>query len=426
MQYVGKFVVAATIGAISTVSASAQDAVTLDILYPQPGFAKFHEPIAKEFMRLHPEITIHFRAPAKDYDEGHLLMQRLAVTNQLPDIYYSGYHLLGELVSNLSKRDQIVDLGPFLGAEPTGWKDANYSESLLGLGQVDGKQYGMAFNASLPIVYVNEDAVRKGGGDPTNLPENWDDMLALAARINKADSHVAGIGYTIHDWPDDWLWQAILRQGGGSLVDPATGKAGFDSAVGLTAIEYLRRMVTEGGLQLIEFDQSRQQFAAGQIALFFDTPARLRQVIELVGDKFKLGTAKFPVDDKANGGLPTGGSAVIVTAAGKAKQEAAWKFIKFATGPDAQKIVVETTGYLPTNKLAQSPEFLGAFYEADARFHTVASQMDMARPWQGYRGGASVRIWRAQRSIISSIMRGDISPKDGLAKLVQETNALIQ
>src|SRR5437868_15203649 len=89
------------------------EAVTLDVLYAFPAFAKFHEPIAAEFMKRQPNIKIQFRAPAASYDEGHQTMLRQAVTNQLPDVYYSGYHLLAELVRTLVKRQQVTDLEPF-------------------------------------------------------------------------------------------------------------------------------------------------------------------------------------------------------------------------------------------------------------------------------------------------------------------------
>ena len=47
-------------------------------------------------------------------------------------------------------------------------------------------------------------------------------------------------------------------------------------------------------MPLIDWDQSRQQFIAGKIGIFFDTPARMRQVTDLIGDKFTLGTAHLP------------------------------------------------------------------------------------------------------------------------------------
>src|SRR5213595_735904 len=117
-------------GTLATSSAEAQQ-VTLDVLYAFPAFAKFHEPIAQEFMKKHPDIKIEFRAPAPTYDDGHQTMMRSAVTNQLPDVYYSGFHLLTELVRTLAKRNQIMDLGPMLAAEGNDFRTRNYSDRII-------------------------------------------------------------------------------------------------------------------------------------------------------------------------------------------------------------------------------------------------------------------------------------------------------
>jgi multiple sugar transport system substrate-binding protein len=151
----------------------------------------------------------------------------------------------------------------------------------------------------------------------------------------------------------------------------------------------------------------------------------MRLITDAVGSRFTLGTAVFPVDDKAKGGIPTGGCAIIITTHDRAKEKAAWEYAKFITGPEAQKIVVEITGYLPTNKRATGPEFLGPFYEKNPNFRTVSLETERAVPWQGYPGD-TVRIWRAQRDIIDAVMRGKISPEDGFTKLVSETKAMMK
>jgi multiple sugar transport system substrate-binding protein len=397
---------------------------TLDVFYAFPAFAKFHEPIAQEFMKKHPDIKIQFRAPAASYDEGHQAMLRAAVTNQLPDVYYSGYHLLTELVTTLVKRQQVIDLDPLLAAEPADWRKANYSDAILSLGRVDGKLYGLAFNASTPLMYFNEELVKQAGGDPAKMPDTWPDVIALAAKIKSGDT--AGLAYNIHDWPDDWLWRAINLQGGASMLDESGTKVAFGGPIGLKALEYLRRFVTEDGMPLIDWDQSRQQFIAGKIGIFFDTPARLRQVTDLIGNRFTLRTALFPIDDKANGKLPTGGNAALVMSKDAAKQKAAWEFLKFVTGPEAQKIVVETAGYMPTNLRVASPEFAGPFYQANPNFQTINGQVGRAAPWQGYPGGNSVRIWRTQREIVNAVMRGETAPQAALDKMVAETTAMMK
>jgi multiple sugar transport system substrate-binding protein len=413
---------AAVAGALMASPAMAQQ-TSLDVLYAFPAFAKFNEAIAQEFMKRHPDIKIDFRAPAPTYDDGHQTMLRQAVTNQLPDVYYSGFHLLTELVRTLVKRNQIIDLEPMLMAESKEFRDANYSDRILGLGKVDGKLYGLAFNASSPIMYFNEELVKKAGGDPAKMPDTWDALIALAAKIKTSD--VAGVAYNVHDWPDVWLYHAMITQAGANVVEGDNVPLGGPT-VGVKALQNFRRFVTDGGMPLIDWDQSRQQFIAGKIGIFFDTPARLRQVTDLVGDKFKLRTAVFPVDDKVKGGLPTGGNAALITSRDPKKQKAAWEFLKFVTGPEAQKIVVETTGYLPTNKRAPGPEFLGPYYDQNPNFRTVSLQMDRSVPWQGYPGGNSVRIWRAQREIIVGVMRGDLTPEKGFERLQTETAALMK
>jgi multiple sugar transport system substrate-binding protein len=412
-------------GIVSMSGARAEE-VTLDVLYAFPAFAKFHEPIAQEFMKRHPDIKIKYRAPAPTYDDGHQTMIREAVTNQLPDVYYSGFHLLTELTHTLEKRKQIVDLGPLLAAEGADFRKKNYSDKILALGKVDGKLYGLAFNASSPIMMYNVELVKKAGGDPDHMPDTWDGVLDLAKKIRATGGpDVAGLAYNVNDWPDVWLYHAMILQAGGTVVDGKKVPLGGPE-LGVKVLDRFRRFVSEAGMPLINWDQSRQQFIAGKIGIFFDTPARMRQVTDLIGSKFTLRSTTFPIDNKAEGGLPTGGNAAIITTHDPKKQKAAWEFIKFETGPIAQKIVVETTGYLPTNLLATGPEYLGPFYAQNPNFRTVSLQMDRSVPWQGYPGGNSVRIWRAQREIINGVMRGDIDAKTGYGRLVKETESLMR
>jgi len=406
--------------------AVAQSPVTLDVLYCYPSFARFHEPLAAEFMKRHPNIRIKFRAPSASYDEGHQVILRSAVTNQLPDLYYAGYHLLGEMARTLAKRGQIVDLASFVGKEPANFVESNFAPRMMSLSQVDGKQYGLAFNASSPIMYYNTDLVRRAGGDPQNMPDTWDGLIALAGKIRALGNNVNGMSYDVHAWPDDWLFQGMIYQQGGKLVEAGARKVGFNNENGLNALTTMRRFVTEGGMQLVDWDQSRQQFGAGKTGILFSTPAHLKLITDMVGTKFEWGTARFPLNNKASGGVPTGGNAVVMLTRDSAKQQAAWEFIKFVTGPEAQKIVVEMTGYLPTNKRALGADYLGPFYDKNPNFRTATTQIDRSLPWGGYPGGQSVRIWRAQRDIVAAVMRGEKTPAAALPDLVKATEGLME
>jgi len=406
--------------------ASAAD-VTLNVLYNLPGFTKFHQPLADEFMKNNPDVKINFLAPAPGYNDGQQQVLRAAVTGNLPDVYFSGYNLTAELVHTLAPRKQITDLAPFIEKDGgQAFLDKNYSPKMSALGMVDGKQYGLPVNASSPIIYVNAELVRKAGGDPENMPKTFDGLIQLANKIHAQDAKVSGMGYDINLWPDDWLWQALITNQGGKLVDETTKTVGFDNEIGLNALKLARRFVTEGGQNLLDWDQSRQQFGAGLTGFIFSTPAHVQTIEALVGDRFKLVTSTFPLDNPEKGGVPTGGNSAVMLTQDKEKQDAAWKYMKWVTGPEAQNVIVRITGYLPTNKLATGPEFLAPYYAEHPNVKTASLQAERSLPWAGYPGGDSVRIWRTQRDIIGTVMRGEVTPEAGLKQIVEQTNALMK
>lgn len=405
--------------------AKAQE-TTLDVLYCFPSFARFHEPLANEFMKQHPNIKIKFRAPSASYDEGHQVMLRSALTNQLPDVFYSGFHLFPELVRALEKRNQVVALDDLLAKEGADFRKANFADNLVSLGMLGGKTYGLPFNASNPIVYFNADLVKKAGVAPENFPQTMDGIIALAAKIKDPANGINGMAYDVHGWPDSWLFEAMITQMGGSLLNADATDIAFDGPVGVKALATYRRMVTEGGMQLLDWEQSRQQFGAGKIGIFFTTPAHLTQVTGLVAGKFDLRTTKFPIDDTAKGRIPTGGNAVMTFTQDAEKLKAVWTFIKFMTGPQAQKTVVEMTGYLPTNLRASGPDFLGPFYDKNPNYRTPITQIDRAGPWGAYPDGNTVRIWRAQRDIVGKVMRGEVTAEAGHAEIVKTTREMMK
>ena len=403
----------------------AQTAVTLDVLFANPSFARFFTPIAEAFQRANPDVRIAFRQPAPNYDELHQALLRGALTNQLPDVTFPGFNRLPELARTLAPRGQVVDLGPLIAEEGAAWKAENFADRMLALGQVDGKQYGMPFNASSPIAYYNPELVTRAGGNPDAFPTSWDAVVALGGRIKAAAPQAMGVSYYINSFDSDWLWQALVQQGGGRMLNEAGNAPAFGDAAGRAAITLARRFVTESGMGLIGADQNRQQFATGGTGIIFDSPARLSVITGLVGGRFPLRTAPFPITDQARGGVPTGGNAAVITARDAAKRAAAWRYVKFSAGPEAQKIAVEMTGYLPTNIRATAEQFLGAWYRENPNAQAAARQADKSLPWEDY-GANGPRIHRMQQELLTAVMRGDMPPEAGLERMVTQTATMMR
>jgi multiple sugar transport system substrate-binding protein len=115
----------------------------------------------------------------------------------------------------------------------------------------------------------------------------------------------------------------------------------------------------------------------------------------------------------------------VITARDAAKRAAAWRYVKFSAGPEAQKIAVQMTGYLPTNRRAEAEEFLGAWYRENPNARSAARQADKSLPWEDY-GANGPRIHRMQQEVLTAVMRGDIAPPAGLERMVSQTASLMR
>jgi multiple sugar transport system substrate-binding protein len=397
---------------------AAQEKIELTLHHAWPAHARFHEAVAKAFMEKHPNIDIKFRAPSPDYEEAVQTAVRQSIAKQLPDIQFSGLQKLHDLTA----RKIIVPLEPFLEREGD-LKSLGYTDRLLALGQVDGKQYGMAFATSTPIIFYNAELVRRAGGNPEQLPSDWDSLIKLGGAIDKLEEQVDGMYYELG--VDDWTTQALFLNFGAALMTPDAKNVAFDGPAGKAAVELYKRFHVDGGQKPVEQRAARQQFAAGTLGMYIASPANIRAFEEQVGSRFPLRTAVLPLANKKDGGVPTGGMAAVIMATDPAKQNAAWEYIKFGTGPEGQAIVAKMTGYMPANMKALEPQYLGEFYKQNPNWETSARQIDVARPWFAWPGENGVKIGRVLLDGMTRIAQGTATPEKALDEMARDTRALL-
>ncbi|MEO1307826.1 MAG: ABC transporter substrate-binding protein, partial [Pseudomonadota bacterium] len=373
------------------------------------------------------EIEVQYAAPAKNYGDTHLKLFRGSATNTLPDCAFQAYNQLPSLARALAERGQIVDMGPLMEAEGDGWTEANYTEAMLDLGRVDDVQYGMPFNASVIQWYYNADLFREAGLDPDNFPSGWDELIAAAQKIDALGEDIMPMFMWLING-DDWGFQTlVLQQGGRMMSDDGQAVAFNENDHHVEAMKMAKRLHDEAGLR-VDLDRETQfaAFTEGRMGLWGLSPAGARNMQERVGDAFELRSHPFTVWNDADGKLPTGGNAAIITTQDPEKIAAAWEYIKFVSGPRGQQVTAEITGYLPTNVQVLGTEYMGKFYEENPYYATPVKQYDRAGPWSGYPGTQSEKIWRDQASTIRAVMTGELTPEDGAQKLVDIAEELMQ
>jgi multiple sugar transport system substrate-binding protein len=397
----------------------AQAPVDITVHYAQPFiFKESYDAIAAEFARREPNIRITW-VTTPNYEEGMQLILRQAATQMQVDLSYQGFNRL----RIFAERGIAQDLLPLLQREGDPARHG-YSANILSLAHFGGMQAGLAYAASNPIIYYNADLVRRAGGNPDAMPTDWAGTLALSARIKALGGGTEGMFYT---WPgDDWMFSALLFGHGGSMLSEDERDIAFAGAEGLGALRLLDRMVKEGGMPNLTREAAQQAFAAGRLGMFFWTTAALRGTIQQVGRNFDLRTTVMPVIDPVRGRLPTGGAAGMLTSRDAAKREAAWKFLRFSTSVEGTTLMVQNTGYVPTNQLAiDEPRWLSEFYRQNPLFQAATRQANIMIPWYAFPGANSVRVTQTMVDQQARIVEQRATPEAVLADMAAEVRRLL-
>lgn len=418
MKHFKQFLATAAITLSVTFPAHAE--TTLTVHYPMPGFFKdVMDTISTKFMEENPDIKIQFANPSATYEEGIQTIMRQAGTDEMPDITFIGLNRL----RMADERSIPVDMGPLI-AKDASMAEQGFSDTILKLAQVNGKQVGLAFATSNPIMYYNADLVKATGGNPDQPPKTWDEVIELGAKIKALGNGVDSVDFR---WQgDDWMFSALLFGAGGTMLSEDKSEVTFNGPEGQKAFQVIDRLVKEAGMPVFTKQAGEQAFVAGKVGFAFQTTGALRNTIKNVGDKFDLRTAEIPLLDPENGKLPTGGNAVVILTHDEAKQDAAWKFAKFAAGPYGASVVVPGTGYVPNNELAaKSPEYLGDFYKENPLFQAGLKQMPRMIPWYAFPGSNGVRVTQTIVDNTSRVVDQSATPDEALNDAADEVKRLL-
>jgi len=395
------------IGAAQTAMSDTE----LTVYHAWAHHAEWQQMIADQFMAQHPDVKITFQAPAPDYDEGLISVIRQNMAGDPPDVFMVGSHLLGDLVA----RGLVMPLDDMMAGRDMA--ALGYLPEVLAFTQVDGTQYGLPWTSSTPVMFYNAELVAQAGGDPDAMPTTWENTIALAAKIDALGPDIMGMYYTPGD--DDWMTQNLLASAGLAPIT-ADGTIAFDTELGRTAIALFARFHEEGGQTAISNNDARQQMYAGMLGLYFNSTAAVRSFDREIGDRFVWGTAQMPMLVEG-GGVAAGGMAAVILTDDPAKRMAAFDYLLYGTGPEAQAMIVENTGYMPVNSGAIT--MLGDFYQQHPQFKTSTQQTDRAYPWFGWPGQNGARISQIVLDHMAAIANDQETAAEASAGLTEDIKA---
>lgn len=305
---------------------------------------------------------------------------------------------------------------------------------------VDGKMQSMPFNTSTPLLYYNKDLFKAAGLDPEKPPRTFDEFANAARKLTKKDGSkttVYGGAFAIYGW----FFEQFLAVSGDFYVDKNNGrdgiasKATFNSPTGLKIMDWWKSMYDEGilanyGRKTVD---TRNAFIAGQTAMFIDSTAVVKGVLDSVGGKFQVGTAFLPRPNeeayKTSGTIIGGGSLWIINARPQAEQDCAWEFIKYQASAKQQSFWQTMSGYFPIRKTAYNEQLTKDWVAKYPTFQTAVDQLHAA-PNNRYTNGGLIGVFPVARASIETaieeILAGKTKTQAALDKSASDITKAIE
>ena len=283
---------------------------------------------------------------------------------------------------------------------------SNYYEGPVNSCTLDGKLYGVPFGSNDLVLFYNEDMLKKAGCE---VPTTWDELLEVA-KATTTDS-VFGFAHcalqneegTFNFLP--WVW--------------STGATSYEinSEGGIKALNFEKELVDSGAMtkEAINWTQgdTMHQFIAGNLAMMINGTWQVPTMREEVPD-LNWNVAPIPQDKEQASGL--GGENYAVIAGGN--EDAAVKFLEFATTPETCLYMMNAMGYISADSTIAKDQF-----EGDEVYQVFVDEMQYAHA----RG--PLPEWPSISDAISlafnKVITGESAPKDAAAEAQATIDGII-
>jgi sn-glycerol 3-phosphate transport system substrate-binding protein len=263
----------------------------------------------------------------------------------------------------------LVDLNTMI-TDETNVDD--YVQTLFVEYQRNGGQYAIPFARSTPLLYYNTEMVEKAGltGEIyekwSTLQEAGPDLIA-GAGVEKAFAFGSAAGYGA------WFLQGTVWGFNGAYSDDDLNILLAEEGA-VEAGEAMRELVQSGVAGAVA-DPS-QDFLTGVTAATFASTGSLGNLTATA--EFPFTTAFLPAEHTF--GCCTGGSGLaLLSSSPEEVQQAAFKYIEYATSTDVTTYWAQTTGYMPVRTSARDSDSMQAFFVENPNSKTAVDQLELVQ-----------------------------------------------
>lgn len=347
-------------------------------------------------------------------------LQIAMASKKYPAIVQMGYSYLNYAENNFEyiTPQEIVDK---YFVEDKGYFETNFLKNVLELGQVNGKQVGIPYSISNPIMYVNADLFREAGLNPDNLPETWNEVIEAAEIIKDKTGNA---GFFMQEYADNWAQQALIEGNGGQILKYEGDKTipAFATDESAEAYQLIADMVKDKIAVHATNEEAFQSFLNGKIGMVITTIGK-RENFQSTA-KFDLKGAKFPIFEGKKRKLPAGGNMLMIMTKVPEEQKAAWRFMKYLLSPEATEKWTKGTGYLPS-AVQKEGTGIKKFISENQLMSVAASQMEDMGKWASFSGSNGLQAEQILIDTRDIILSNEKTAKEALEEAQNKIMELI-
>lgn len=414
--------VSATEGAAQANSTSDGEKVKIEYWHVNADTqgGKSVEELVKKFNESQDQIEVTARYNPDMYKGLMQNMQAELASGKAPAIVQVGWAFLDYFSNNfdyVSPEDAIQKFTP----DQANYLSEKFLPNVLRLAKnSEGKQVGLPYSLSTPVLYINKDMLKEAGVDE-NGPKTWQEVRDFAKAVKEKTGKY---GLYFQEPADFWGQQAIIESNGGKMI--TDGKASFGSPQGAEAMQLISDMVNVDKSALhISWDEGVQAFVDGSVAMCYTTIARRAQVQE--GAKFEAATVVSPKFGDNTQALPAGGCFLAITALDEAEQKAAWTFEQFLYENQSLATWTIGTGYVPPAiGVDQAEDGLKGFLAENKMMIPAIEQMDKLVPWASFPGDAGLQAEQMLLDMRDKILGGEEKADQAMQQTQDAINELLK
>ncbi len=327
------------------------------------------------FNAAHPDI--HVSVSVSDWTAYWDKLQTGLAGGDAPDVFAMD----GPLFPDYQSRDVLLDLAPYIARDSfdlTTLADAGVAHFTTSDGQ-----FGLPRDLNVVALYYNKAMFDAAGIAYPDDTWTWDTLIDVGKQLTKdtnGDGQPDQWGFYTETTDMENYWSSLVWQNGGEIISPDHSQTllGSDQAVGgiqqLQDLIYTHKIMPTPDL----FVQTGDAFEQGQAAMEANgswlVPTHLAAGID-------LGIAKLPAGPAghATSVNPTG----VVVAKSTGEPDAAWEFVKYLVGPEAQTQLMQLKAAVPVDKSVLAGAYATAFPGSDV-FAASLADAHLKPSFRGY------------------------------------------